>query len=106
LCADGYEGRIIDSEDKKEVTYGGYYGSVVAANCGNDNATIVKSYYTCCSKSHDKGIAINRHCSDPMRIQPVPKNNNCDGKENNGGNFTHTNIINIDGANNKQIYPR
>jgi hypothetical protein len=87
LCANGYEGRIVDSEDKKEVVYH-----------SDPNVTIAKSYYTCCPKGYDKN-AVNRHCTDPMRMLPVPKDSN-KNDENDGANLS------MPCHDDKQKYPR
>jgi hypothetical protein len=109
LCADGYEGRFVNSEDKKEVVIG--YDSVA-----NINITVTQSYYTCCPNGHDKGSVANRHCSDPIRTIKdtlfIEKYNNDDNAYD--GNFTPTNTINGGGTNssmicnddNKRKYPR
>ena len=118
LCANGYEGRIINSEDKKEVVYG-YLDDDDAAideNSGNSNLTIAKFYYTCCPKGYNKDQkANNRHCSDPMRMQTMHDEEsikNDDENENNGGNLCiHTDNNRCANSSmpchdDKQTYPR
>ncbi|OEU05879.1 hypothetical protein FRACYDRAFT_257659 [Fragilariopsis cylindrus CCMP1102] len=93
LCADGYDGRIINTVPKREdvIVVGGY------------NISRTQLYYTCCPAA--KGYNINsnititssrRHCSDPIVMQDAlltVDNNNCLEK------FTDTTIINDGGTN-------
>jgi hypothetical protein len=99
LCAEGYDGRIINSVPKRE-------DNIVV---GWTNINITQLYYTCCpaTKGYYKNniTTSRRHCSDPMIMRDalLTVNNTTDKNVANAGG-TNSSMTCSDDSNRK--YPR